>query len=84
MSISKTARVFTKPRPTYRTFLTPSQAEEMGRFLIVLTSAGRECKRVGIKFDVGVAIKAWVGRKAKTSEEQNTDRTWKYREKREA
>ena len=84
MSISKTARVLTKPRPTYHTFLTPSQSEEMGRFLIALSIAGRKAVQAGIKLDVNAAIKAWVGRKAKTSEERNTDRTWKYREKREA
>jgi len=83
MSISKTARVFAKPRPTYRTFLTPSQSEEMGRFLIALTSAGERATQAGIKPDVSAAIKAW-SEKAKTSEERNADRTWKYREQREA
>ena len=83
MSISKTARVFTKPRPTYRTFLTPSQFEEMSRFLIALSIAGRKAVQAGIKPDVNAAIKAW-SEKAKTSEERNADRTWKYREQREA
>ena len=46
----------------YRDVLTPEQAVEMGRFLRALSNAGRECKRVGIKPDVGVAIKAWSGR----------------------
>ena len=84
MSISKTARVYTKPRLTYRNILTPSQSEEMSRFLIALTSAGRKAKQAGIKLDVNAAIKTWAGRKAKTSEERNTDKTWKYREQREA
>ena len=84
MSISKTARVFTKPRPTYHTFLTPSQSEEMGRFLRALSIAGRKAVQVGIKPDVNAAIIAWGDREAKTSEERNTDRTWKYREQREA
>ena len=53
----------------------------MGRFLIALSSAGRKAVQAGIKPDVSAAIIAWAGRKAKTSEERNADRTWKYREK---
>ena len=56
----------------------------MGRFLIALTIAGERAVQAGIKLDVSAAIIAWAGRKAKTSEERNTDRTWKYREQREA
>ena len=70
MSISKTARVFTKPRPTYRDILTPSQVEEMGRFLIALTIAGERAVQAGIKLDVSAAIIAWSRRKAKTSEKR--------------
>ena len=62
MSISKTARVFAKPRPTYRNILTPSQTEEMGRFLRALSSAGRKAVQAGIKFDVNAAIIAWSGK----------------------
>ena len=83
MSISKTARVFTKPRPTYRDILTPSQVEEMGRFLIALSNAGRKAVQAGIKPDVLAAIIAWAGR-TKTREERIADSTWKRREKREA
>ena len=68
MSISKTARVFAKPRPTYRNILTPSQSEEMCRFLIALSIAGRKAVQAGIMPDVNAAIIAWAGRKTKISE----------------
>ena len=43
----------------YRDVLTPSEAEEMSRFLRALTEGAEICKQAGMKPDILAAITAW-------------------------
>ena len=52
----------------YRDALTPSQAEEMNRFLTTLTKGAELCKQAGIKPDISAAMWSW-GNVPRTAEE---------------
>ena len=43
----------------YRDVLTPSQAEEMERFLITLTKGAELCRQAGIRPDIHAAMWSW-------------------------
>jgi hypothetical protein len=64
----------------YRDILTPSQAEEMGRFLFALTEGAELCKQIGVKPDIRAAMTAW-GHVPQTEEEHNISNGFRAREK---
>ena len=66
--LAKTAKVFTGRHKTYHDYLTPPQAEEMRRFLRALCIGDRQCKRAGVKPDIGAAMYAW-GNISRTNKE---------------
>ena len=78
--LAKTPRQFAKPHKTYKDVLTPSQTEEMGRFLITLIEGAELCEQSGIKPDIPAAITAW-GHIPQTAEENNISCGFRYREK---
>ena len=43
----------------YRDVLTPSQTEEMGRFLIALAKGAELCRQAGIRPDISAAMWSW-------------------------
>ena len=57
--LTKTPRSFIKPRKTYKDVLTPTQAEEMGRFLIALAKGVGLCKQAGVKPNISAAMWSW-------------------------
>jgi hypothetical protein len=78
--LTKTPRQFTKPRKTYKDVLTPTQAEEMERFLIALAKGAKLCRRAGVRPDISAAITAW-GYVPKTAEEYAISNAFWKREK---
>lgn len=59
--LGKIARRYTKPRLTYKDYLTPKQAREMGRFLHALIWASEKAKDQGVKPDIKLFMEAWRG-----------------------
>ena len=57
--LGKTARKFSKPRPTYKDALNPIQAVEMKTFLRALTTCSVIAKRERVQVDVGKCIDAY-------------------------
>ena len=45
----------------YSKTLTPSQSLEMHKFLHTLLQAGKDAKEAGVKPDVSILMKAWIG-----------------------
>jgi len=78
--LGETARVYTKPLPNFRDALTPTQAEEMGRFLIALSKGADLCRQTGIKPDISAAIWSW-GHVPQTAEEHAISSGFREREK---
>jgi len=66
----------------YRKALNQEQAKIMSRFLRVLSYAGRECAKAGMKPDVGMAISAWSGKEVKSYAERTTSARYHQRERR--
>lgn len=59
--LGKTARQFSKPRPTYRDILNPTQALKMNHFLHALLYANTKARAEGIKPDIELCMKVWRG-----------------------
>ena len=77
--LAKTARQFAKPQKTYKDVLTPSQAEEMKRFLRALAKGAKLCKRAGVKPDISAAMWSW-GNVPLTAGEKSITEAFRERE----
>ena len=64
----------------YRDVLTPSQAEEMGRFFRALSKGAELCRQAGIRPDISAAMWSW-GNVPMTLRERVNAHRFRYREK---
>jgi hypothetical protein len=78
--LTKTPRQFTKSRKTYKDALTPSQTEEMKRFLRALTKGANLCRQAGVKPNISAAMWSW-GNVPMTAKERGITDAFRKREK---
>jgi len=67
----------------YRTALEPAQAKEMGNFLRTLLWAADKAKESGVKPNVDIFMRSWIGLPVSTGEkrQQNRNQQQDYRRK---